>query len=242
MHPVGFSKILACIEVLLGLSVIGIMIAKVTSRRLSYHVERLFSSDAQKRLEGIAAKFDTSQSKLSSIMPELESAYQSVPGVSDQSHIPTEAKKSLVLKFRNVVSELHSSCAELRDYFFFETEQGNYFQVVPNDAVVRVGNAVDGTFWRFSQLIISLSPQAKAEILDSYNRQEISALINFQKEVCGRVKEYATDTNILAVFQSIDEICHRVSENYFAVPEESRPDQILQGTDEPQGLSGADNE
>ena len=31
MHPMGFSKALACIEVLLGIAVIGIMIAKVTS-------------------------------------------------------------------------------------------------------------------------------------------------------------------------------------------------------------------
>ena len=34
MHPMGFSKALVCIEVLIGLAVIGIMIAKVTSRRL----------------------------------------------------------------------------------------------------------------------------------------------------------------------------------------------------------------
>lgn len=54
MHPVGISKALAGLEVLLGLAVIGIMIAKVTSQRLSYHVSRLFSSDAQKRLENIA--------------------------------------------------------------------------------------------------------------------------------------------------------------------------------------------
>ena len=79
MHPMGFSKALACLEVLFGLAVIGIMIAKVTSQRLSHHVSRLFSSDAQKRLEDIAAKFETFKVDLNVIMPELGTAYQSAP-------------------------------------------------------------------------------------------------------------------------------------------------------------------
>lgn len=239
MHPMGFSKALVCIEVLIGLAVIGIMIAKVTSRRLSYHVERLFSSDAQKRLEDIATKFDTSRADFSAIMPNIENAYQSVPG---QKYIPTDTTRELASNFRDIISEFQSRCVELCDYFFFETEQGNYFQVVPVDAVVRIGNAVDEALWIFSQLIISLSPQARAEILDRNIRQDISKSIDLQKKVCDRVKEYATDENTLNVFQRIDETCHKVSESHFAVPEESQPDQILQDTDEPQESSEENNE
>lgn len=54
MHPMGFSMALTSMEVLIGLGMIGIMIAKITSQRLSYHVSRLFSSDAQMRLEDFA--------------------------------------------------------------------------------------------------------------------------------------------------------------------------------------------
>lgn len=246
MHPVGYSKILACIEVLLGLAVIGIMIAKATSRRLSYHVERLFSYNAQKRLEDIAEKFDTSRSAFSAIMPNIEKAYQSVPG---QKHPSTNTKRELASSFRDIISEFQSRCVELCDYFLFETKQGNYFQVVPVDAVVRTGGAVDEALWILSQLIISLSPQARAEILDRDIRQKISTSIDSQKKVCDRVKKYATDENTLNVFQCIENNCRGVIESFLAVPEVpeelplEQPDQILQDTDEPQNLSsGMDNE
>ena len=71
MHPMGISKILACIEVLFGLVMIGVMIAKVTSQRLSYRVERLFRSEAQKRLENFAEEFNKSQQNFAEIMTEF---------------------------------------------------------------------------------------------------------------------------------------------------------------------------
>ncbi len=104
MHPMGFSRALACIEVLIGLAMIGIMIAKVTSQRLSYHVLHLFVSDAQKRLEDIAVKFDTSRFTLrDKIMPRLATAYQSAPG---QTVLLTEEKSTLISNFREAISDL----------------------------------------------------------------------------------------------------------------------------------------
>ena len=79
LHPMGISKALVCVEVLMGLGLVGIMIAKVTSQRLSYHVSRLFSSDAQKRLDEIAVDFEKSRSDLAGIMSRLSRAYPNTP-------------------------------------------------------------------------------------------------------------------------------------------------------------------
>ena len=163
MHPMGLSKVLACMEVLIGLAIIGIMIAKVTSQRLSYHVSRLFASDAQKRLEDIAVGFETSQNDLTTITPELEKVYRSTP---NQVALSTKDRSEVIANFREVIGALRSKCVDLRDYLLFETEQDNYFQIAPTGAMVRVGNAVDDVFFRLSQLIISLSPQARNETLD----------------------------------------------------------------------------
>ena len=237
MHPMGWSKVLACIEVLLGLALIGIMIAKVTSRRMSYHVERLFSSDAQKRLEAIAAEFETSQDYLTKIMPDLENAYQSTPGATSPS---TEDKTALIARFRQIVSDLRSRCLDLHDYFSDEIAQGNYFQIAPTNAIVRVADAVDGVFFQLGQLVISLSSLARSEILDQRTRQGISEAIDDQTKVCELVDQH-TGENIRSVFQSIRNTCNQLPESYWAVPETSQPDQILQGTDQPQQISG-DNE
>ena len=235
MHPMGISRALACIEVLIGLAIIGIMIAKVTSQRLSYHVSRLFASDAQKRLENIALQFEASESDLRIIMPKLESAYQSAPG---QKTPLKNDRDTLISNLRDAIGNLQSECIKLRDYFLLESEEDNYFRSAPVSAVARVGNAIDGTFLILGQLIISLPMQARIEILDRHNRQRISEAIDSQKRVCDLVNRYATDQDTLDAFQRVEETCRQVPASYFAVPEESQPDQVLQGTDEPQELSG----
>ena len=237
MHPMGLSKALACVEVLIGLAVIGIMIAKVTSQRLSYHVSRLFSSDAQKQLEDIAANFETAKVNLNVIMPKLGNVYQSAP---NQETPRTENKNELISKFREVAINLRSECVKLRDYFVHETEQGKYFQIVPVDAVIKVGNAVDGAFVILGQLITSVPSQARIEIIDEYNRQMIFEALNSQKKACDLVKEHATDEGTLDAFQRVKETCQTLPTSYFAVPEESQPDQVPQGTDQPQEPSDLD--
>ena len=232
MHPMGYSKAFACIEVLMGLAMIGIMIAKVTSRSMSHQVSRLFSSDAQKRLEYIAVKFDASYDKLEAIIPKITTAYQSAPG---QTSPPIGDRGTLISDFRGVISDLKMKCIELHDYLSAEVEQdNNYFQIAPDSAMVRLGKAVNDTFFRLAQHIIGLPTQVRTDILDGRNRQGITEAIEAQRSVCGLVDQHATDPDTKAVFQLIEEICTQVPASYFAVPEELQPDQVIQGTGEPQ--------
>ena len=117
--------------------------------------------------------------------------------------------------------------------------------------MVRVGNAVDGTFLILGLLITSLSEQARAEIfLNGHNRQAIFQAINSQRQVCNLVDQNVPDKETRdketrEVFQRIEETCKGIPASYFSVPEvprESQPDQVLKGTDEPQQFSGVDNE
>ena len=231
MHPMGVSKALACIEVLMGLAVMGIMIAKVTSQRLSHHVSRLFSSDAQERLEKLTEKFEASHTNLKRITRELANTFQQTPGGG-----PNGRTEPVLSNFRDALIALHSNCIVFRDYLIDETTQGNYFQIAPVNAVIRVGEVVDEVFFSLSQLVINVPQQAKTEVLDGKNRQRILEAISSQKEVCTLVSHHKTDTEIQKVFQRLGETCQSVPASYFAVPKESQPDQILQDTDDPHPL------
>ncbi len=245
MHPMGFSKALACVEVLVGLAVIGIMIAKVTSQRLSHHVSRLFSSDAQKRLEDIAAKFETSKADFEVIMPGLRTAYQSAPG---QVSSRTEDRNALISTLRKVMGDFRSECTYFHDYLVRETEQKDYFQIVAVDAVIKVGNAVESAFLILGQLITSVPSQSRFEIFEESNRQMVFEALNSQKKACNLVQKHTDDKDIRDMFHRIRETCEALPTNYFAVPVEPKesqerpPDQVLNSTDEPKELSGADNQ
>ena len=238
MHPMGFSKVLACIEVILGLVLIGIMIAKVTSQSLSDRVKSLFSSDARQRLEDIAEKFDISQRALNKIMPQFAAVYQDTPGERSID----EDVESLIEHFQGIIREFQLACSILRDHFSEGINLDDYFQNVPVSSVRRVGNAVDDAFSILRELLTGLPSQAMSEILDRSNIHSIAEAINSQKRICELVNQYqhAIDRDSLNVFQHIKEICEQI-ERYVAVPEEPQPSQVLQDMDEPQESSEMDN-
>ena len=234
LSPIGISKLLACCEVLFGLAFMGIVIAKVTSRRLSYHVQRVFSSDAQNRLKDFALKFQASEQDIREVMKNLGKFYQGTPGQQTVSLKDTTIAAS---DFATSLVGLRDSSKALADYFSYEIEQGRYFGIVPADVIVDVGNSIDGGLFILGQLIISLSPDSRIELLAVQNRQCISNVVDSQKTVCRIMREYATDPDIIQCFNQIFNTCDTVLERYFAVPTEAletlQPDQSLQGADEP---------
>jgi len=78
--PQGWSKILACVEVFFGLAMMGLIVAKLTSKRLSYHVRRLFSADAQRRLEEYATDFQRLQETFVILTAQIGKAFAETPG------------------------------------------------------------------------------------------------------------------------------------------------------------------
>src|ERR1700722_17788844 len=149
VEPMGFSKGIACAEVLFGLAFIGVVIAKITSRRLSHHVRRLFGADAQKRLEEFTVQFDRLKKQLATNMKDMGSAYQPTP---DGTAPSADARNKAMLKFQVAVGDLHSRCVSLANYILTELDQGGYFDIVPVHAVQRLGDSFDSGLFLFAQL------------------------------------------------------------------------------------------
>ncbi len=225
MHPMGVSMALTSIEVLIGLGMIGIMIAKITSQRLSYHVSRLFSSDAQKRLEDVAEKFEKILGDLKIITPGFD-----VPSRVSRYE---DRLSEFTSGFRKTISELRLRCVELHDYISFEIERGDYFNVAPSSELERVGKATNETFFALGQLVRNMSTQARTETLDHHTRQDVSMAVYLQKRVCEMVFKNAIDKDVITNFRETHFICEKVPATYFEVPEVPQPDHVLQDTDEP---------
>ena len=234
MHPMGVSMALTSFEVIIGLGMIGIMIAKISSQRLSYHVSRLFASDTQKRLEGYADRFEESLRNLKEILPILD--------VPSQTLTSDDIKLKFSTGFKKTILDLRLCCNDWYEYISFEVERGGYFKVAPDGEMARVGKAVNDTFFTLSQLFLSMSPQTRNDTLDRQTREEISVAVNLQKTVCELVCVYATNQNIIDIFEETKVICTKVPVSYYEVPEIPQPDQIQQDADEPQDYTGIDDE
>ncbi len=229
MHPMGFSKILACLQVLSGLVLMGIMLAKMTSVRLSYHVSRLFSSEIQKRVGRFAEEFEmlhTQTSKVSQVIAQIPGGQP----VIDQSQAVTECTKT--------VSAFHSRSNRLADYIAYEIEHCNFFSIAPVDAVVSMAVAINQTIFLLGQMIIGMTAEARKALLTSVNRKKLLAAVDKNKEICWMIRKHCANKSIRNEFSEILKICENFPENLFAVPilvaEKTQPDQTLEKSDEPQ--------
>ena len=214
LYPVGFSRVIAGAEVLFGLAFMGIMIAKVTSRRLTYHVRRLFVSDAQQRLDDFAERFATMRVPLIEVTRELGDIYQRTPEPRTHGVEKTE----VLVRFRTSIERLHVWALALRKYFSFEVEQDAYFRIVPEDSVRRVGEALEEILYQLGQLIISLPPEAKPEVIDRGSRRSIWEALVALQHIAEMVGAQCPDKETVACFRRVQESCETVRRSHFATP------------------------
>lgn len=236
MYPVGFSRVIAGAEVLFGLAFMGIMIAKVTSRRLSYHVRRLFASDAQQRLDDFAEKFATMQAPLSKVTKELGDVYQRTP----EPRPPGVERTEVLLRFRTSIERLHVWSLALHKYFSLEVEQDAYFRIVPEDSVRRVGETLDEVLYQIGQLIISLPAEAKPEVIDRGSRRKVWEALRELERTAEIVRGQCPDQETVECFRRVKETCATVRNSHFTTPTpdvvSAPPDQEApEESDAPQG-------
>ena len=214
LYPIGFSRVIAGAEVLFGLTFMGIMVAKVTSRRLSYHVQRLFVSDAQQRLDGFAEKFTAMRAPLVQVTKELGYIYERTP----EPRPPGVERSDAVERFGMAVDRLHFWSLALHKYFSFEVEQYAYFKIVPGDSVRRVGETLDEALYHMGQLIISLPADAKPVVINSESRRKISQALTALEQAADIVGQQCPDEETVDCFRRVQETCRAVRNSHFATP------------------------
>lgn len=233
-YPTGYSKPLACLEVLFGLAFMGVFISRITSRKLSYYVERLFTANARLELDRIAMEFATSKKKLASMLSAVSNAYLSTPESRAEN---AKGKLDVVEQINSGLTYLRSISTGFSDYLIIECGNSHFFKLVPVDTVLKIGREMDDGAFALGQLLIGMPQEAKLDVLNSLVRQTIAESLDAHKKICSVVQNSAKDSRIVDCFRRVLDTCNRVPEGYFAVPNDigagQLPDQALQGVDEP---------
>ena len=235
LHPVGYAKVLACSEVLIGLGFMGLIVARITSRRISYHVARLFSAEAHRRLDHFAATFEDSRDRLRTISERFSSLYQTTPGREPNDN--SSQIEASIDALRTCLSRFHSNSSQLVVYFTDETDESNFFKIVPPEAIIRVGISANEALYNLGQLIISLPPHAKNTVFPLTSRQRVSEILDFQKRVSDQLINKSGDISLISCFNQVTSLCDSVIFDYFYTPiiAADQPDQQITSPDTPEG-------
>ncbi len=231
--PQGLSKALACVEVFLGLTMMGLIVAKLTSKRLSYHVRRLFSADAQRRLEGYAADFQRLQEIFVALTTKIGSAFAETPGGA-----PGSQREDCRIKLSETLFEFYSTSSRFRNYITYEVGQGDFFADAPVETLQKTADSVAQSLFAVQQMILSLTILARNMLLNSDNQRRITEALDRHKEVSTLANSHSKSEELRRAFQQLAETCRSIPEGYFVivpaiVGERKQPD-LVPGPSEPQ--------
>lgn len=231
IHPIGIGKLLAGMEVLLGLGFIGIMIAKLTSKPLTYLVSRLFVSDTKRQLNNYRANFEACRTDLETLLANINRVYQQTPG-----RVPPDRSesRSVALSFKNSLDKVSQSSLDFHDYIRAEGLHTSYFRLAPKSSFLQLSKAVEAVFFLLGQNIIVLpfssNPDVRQDIFTFANRREIHSIIRTQKATCQMiVGGVRIDENIQKYFRNIESLCTNISDLLLPIPD--KPDQLIQSGD-----------
>ena len=231
--PRGFSKVLACLEVIFGLTMMGIIVAKLTSGRLSYHVRRLFRSDTQKRLEVYLSAFEIVRDEFAQLSPKIGSAFQETPASTVSSQ-----RAECAAAFRRTLGDFNGRCLNFSREIVYELEQGDFFSDAPTDTLQRTAAEIEQSLFRLGQLILSLPILARPILLDAESRRRISEIIAGLKLLNQKVSGHCKTEQLRQTFAEIAERCETIPAHYFSVPvsaeDRGQPDLVVPKVDEPQ--------
>ena len=118
--PHGVGKILACLEVMLGLAFLGVFIAKLTSSKQSYHLAQLYARDAQERLEDFSTMLQAHTDECVSMLELLK------------------RNERLPRGMRKILSDADGTVRRIRSYIGFEIANGEFLSETPTGSQGRL--------------------------------------------------------------------------------------------------------
>jgi hypothetical protein len=190
----------------------GLIVAKLTSKRLSYHVRRLFSADAQRRLEEHAADFQRLEEMFVSLTTKIGAAFAETPGST-----PGNQRDQCRLSLSGTLFDFYSNSSRFRDYIKYEVGQGDFFADAPVEALQKTADSVAQSLFAIQQMVLSLTIPARTALLNSDNQRRITESLGRHKEISDLAKAHSKSDELKLAFQQLAETCRSIPEGYFVI-------------------------
>lgn len=244
LQPKGLSRFLAGIEVVLGLTLIGLMIAKLTSERVSHFISSIYVSDTQRNLVDFASTFNLDNENIRRNTTNLARHIQRSPSPPDQDRIPVDYQSTSSTDEADIVRGLftrsvtnfiiHSNT--FSDYLFQATDGGRYLQLISEIHVTTLVTALTNVLSALNRSIAVLVPTSELDGVSTsfvgVPKADISDTASIHKRAARLIADNSGNDKVKQECDEIQRLCDSISVALQQVPERQAPDQILRG-DEP---------
>jgi len=214
-----------------GISVVGIILAKITSARLSYHVQRMFGSDVQNRTERICAEFGQIETILTALSPQAAQVFPGTPGAQ-----PSVGQNDFILTFGKVIHDFHTHSTSACRYFETESNEVFFLEDAPAAALTKAAESVEQALFVLSQIIIGLAPAVRTRVLGAVQRRNVADALAKWQLLCKSFTKSGCDQALKNAFSRLDNTASKVAESFFSAPEtesSALPDQTMPAAVQP---------
>jgi len=130
MRPQGLSKVLSCIEVLMGLGFLGLMVAKIASLKQDYQLRRVYSFMTKQSLDDFYESLNICHQGYKELLDEASSVIS-----NDQNGLQPPGKRK---QLKDLNNRLQKVCRSLRGYLVYETKKVDYFSEIAASSIIRL--------------------------------------------------------------------------------------------------------
>jgi hypothetical protein len=201
IRPVGWTRLFVGLEVILGLSFFGLLVAKISSVKQDYILRRMYYSDViDRRLKEFADDLDeklklyriTSNMLLSGdIDPELTYTFKA------------EVKETTLFY------QLHALLREIDELVEFEIHNGDFFGDVSDTTMSRILASVQGVLDHTLRLIERDADSACEYVLCG-NERWIEDISDFAEELAMLGQRHSANEEIVEQCERIEELAGRM--------------------------------
>ena len=181
ISPIGAARLVACVEVMLGLALFGLAVAKVSAARQGYYLTRLYVNDATERL-----------SYYEQSLRDVKLRYrQTTAAIGERA------------AFESLNSRLHGILHSLVAYIDFETSKGDFFGEISPFPVVKMLRQMAKTIREVDALRRKcLADQINQEAAESARRRLEQA-----RDASALIRASSVNQDILDACSVVDKVC-----------------------------------
>jgi hypothetical protein len=227
VYPVGFSRAVAAFQGLVGLTIFGIMLAKVSSIKLSHHAHRLFLSHSEERFEKFSVEVQQIENEFQRLQSIIPVAFPVTPLQPNQPVLAQQAGQNIFIpSFSIALSKFHSFSFSLCDCFNLELDEG-FISDFPERQIVRVTENTKNAMFRLKQIFLSLTEHQKSDVLTAANLRMASELLYEWQKTDKKISSQSKNEELKKGFKPIGNMATSLLESFFSVPRERTqpPDQ-----------------
>ncbi|MDP2233316.1 MAG: potassium channel family protein [Actinomycetota bacterium] len=201
IRPDGIARLIAGVEVVLGLSFFGVIVAKISSVKQDYILRRMYYADLIDR-------------RLSEYVEKLDE-YRKLYRITSNMLLDGEIDPELTTTFKAEVAEttlfyqVHSLLHEIRDMVVFETHNGGFFGDVSDALVSRIYASMQ-SMMRHTLALTERDPQGALEHVLYGNQRQIAELTQVAEELAALCRKGSRNTELIEQCDSLVALAARM--------------------------------